>query len=307
MGAHLDLLAVERHGDRGAEQRLVPLVVGMGDERHAGGEEFGSRGVDLDRVAPVGAGERDLVVGARTLAVLHLGLRDRGAEVDVPERRCLLAVGLAAGDVAQERPLAGTTRALVDGGVLVVPVDRQTEALEQVFEDLLVEFDQFVAELEEVRARDRNGVVVLRRVAAERGFEALDVVLAGVAAHPVVVLDAALSGQAVVVPAHRVEDGLAAHALEAGDRVGVGVAEHVAHVQRPAHGGRRRVDGEHALAGDRRVEAIRAVGVPLGSPALLDAVERRLVGDVRRRVGHRAPRLPTRPLTLPRTFALRSG
>jgi hypothetical protein len=105
--ADLDLLAVERHRDGGAEVRLVALVVGVRDQSDAGGEEFWTGGVDLDRAVSVGSCERDLVVGARAFAVFHLGLRDGGAEVDVPEGRCLLAVGLAAGDVAQERPLAG--------------------------------------------------------------------------------------------------------------------------------------------------------------------------------------------------------
>ena len=190
----------------------------------------------------VGAVERELVVRAGALAVLHLGLGDGGLEVDVPHGRRFLAVGLAARDVAQERPLADAAAALVDGGVEQRPVDAEPEPAEQVLEDLLVDRDELVAQLEEVGPRDRHRVVVLRRVAAERWLEALDVRLAGVAAHAEVVLDAPLGGQAVVVPPHRVEDGLAAHALEAGDRVGVGVAEHVAHVERARHRGRRRVD-----------------------------------------------------------------
>ena len=65
VGAHLDLLAVERHGHRGAEQGLVALVVGVSDERDAGRQQLGASGVDLDRPAAVGTSERDLVVGAR--------------------------------------------------------------------------------------------------------------------------------------------------------------------------------------------------------------------------------------------------
>ena len=180
-------------------------------------------------------------------------------------------------------------RALVDGGVAERPVDRQPEA----HHELRSKTSSSMATSSSHSSRkfgrdDRHGVVVLRRVAAERRLEPLDVGLRRVAPHAVVVLHAALGRQAVVVPPHRVEDGLAAHALVAGDGVGVGVAEHVAHVQRSADGGRRRVDGEHAVAGRRRVEAVRAIGVPLGGPAFLDAVERRLVGDVR----HRRPRLP---------------
>ena len=101
--------------------------------------------------SPSVRGERDLVVGARTLAILHLGLRDGGAEVDVPQCRRLLAVGLAASDVAEEGPLTGSARPLVDGRIAVVPVDRQPEPLQEGLEDLLVHLDEFVAQLEEVR------------------------------------------------------------------------------------------------------------------------------------------------------------
>ena len=69
----------------------------------------------------------------------------------------------------------------------------------------------------------------------------------GLAAHVVVVLDAALGRQPVVVPAHRVEDVQAAHALVAREHVRLGVAEDVADVERPRHGGRRRVDHEGGL------------------------------------------------------------
>ena len=156
MRLDLDPLAVERHLDLGAEQRLVALVVGVGDEGDARRQQLGSGGVDLDRRAgarPVVAdpGEGDLVVGTRPLPVLHLRLGHGRVEVDVPERRRLLGVGLAAGDVAEERPLADAPRRLVDRRVVVVPVDRQSEPAEQLLEHLLVLFDELVAELEEVR------------------------------------------------------------------------------------------------------------------------------------------------------------
>ncbi len=295
---HLD--AVERGAHRGAEERLVPLVVGVGHEGDAGGEQLGAGRVDLDRTVAVGAvladtGERDLVVGGRPLAVFHLGLGDGGAEVDVPHRRRFLAVGLAAGDVAQEGALAGPARALVDRGVLQRPVDRQAEPAQQRLEDLLVGLDELVAQLEEVGPGDGDRPVVLRRVAAERRLEALGVGLARVAADAVVVLDAALGGQAVVVPAHRVEDLLAGHALVAGDRVGVGVAEHVAHVQRAADGRRRRVDREDLVTGGGAVERVDPVGFPDGGPAILDAIECRSFRDR----SHIRPRLPTRSSSPP--------
>ncbi len=102
---HLDVEERGAHG--GAEERLVALVVGMRDEGHAGGEQLGAGRLDVDVAAAVGLVEGDAVVGAGLVAVLELGLRDRGAEVDVPEGRGERLVGLAALEVAQERELAG--------------------------------------------------------------------------------------------------------------------------------------------------------------------------------------------------------
>src|SRR5690606_3555401 len=100
-----------------------------------------------------------------------------------------------------------------------------------------------------------------------------------VAADAVVVLHPALGGQAVVVPAHRVEHGLAAHPLVAGDQVGVGVGEGVADVQRPRDRRRGGVDGVDLVAGLGAVETVDAGLVPYVDPFRLDAVERRLFGN----------------------------
>ena len=72
---------------------------------------------------------------------------------------------------------------------------------------------------------------------------------ARIAPHPVVALHAPLGRQAVVVPPHWVEHGLPTHPLETRDEVGVREGEHVADVERPADGRRRRVDREHFAAG----------------------------------------------------------
>ena len=125
--------------------------------------------------------------------------------------------------------------------------------------------------------------MLLRRVAAERWFEADGIRLAWVAANAVVRLDSAFGRQAVVVPAYWVEDGLAGHPLVAGNGVGVGVAEYVADVQRAADSWRWRVDRKDVVPDRRLVERVRAVGVPLGCPAFFDAVECRLVREVRHR------------------------
>ena len=89
VGQHGHLDVKERRHDRGAEERLVALVVGMRDEGHATREEFGTGRLDLDGPVAVGAGEGDAVVVGGTLAVLELGLGDGGAKVDVPQGRRL--------------------------------------------------------------------------------------------------------------------------------------------------------------------------------------------------------------------------
>ena len=83
---------------------------------------------------------------------------------------------------------------------------------------------------------------------------------------------------------------------EGGDRVGVGVAEHVAHVEGARHGRRRGVDGEHQLARCRVVEAVDALGLPAVGPAVFDAVERRLLGDVRHRRPEATDGVPRRTI-----------
>ena len=253
----------------------------MGDHGHATDDELGPRRVD-EHVA-VGAVEGDQVVVPRPLAVLDLGLGDGRAVVDVPHRRGLGAVRLAAGEVAQEGDLAGAPAEVVDRLVLQRPVDGQPEPPEQLLERGLVGGRQLVAELDEVGPRDRHLLGAGRGVAAVRRREVGVVVLARVAADGVVVLHPPLGGQAVVVPADRVVDDLAGHALVADSGVGLRVAEHGAHVDRAGDRGRRGVDGEDVGALGRAVEAVDAVGLPAFGPARLDAVERRLVRDRRHR------------------------
>ena len=80
-----------------------------------------------------------------------------------------------------------------------------------------------------------------------------------------VVLHPALGGQAVVVPADRVEHRLAAHPLEPRDRVGVGERADVPDVQRPADGQRGSVDGEDLRAGGRGVKLVLRPSLPTGA------------------------------------------
>ena len=205
---------------------------------------------------PSHAVEGDAVVGAGVVARLELGLRDGGLERHVPEAGGLALVGLAALEVAQERLLRDGARALVDGAVGDVPVEAEAEATEERLEGHLVLDGEHVAQLDEVLAADRalvgrlDGLAVRVDALLEGRGEARLVGQARVAAHAVVVLHAALGRQAVVVPADRVEDLEALHALVAGHAVGVRVAEDVADVQAAARRGRRGVDGEDLVAGE---------------------------------------------------------
>ena len=175
--------------------------------------------------------ESDPVVRAGPFPVLEFGLGDGRAEGDVPQRGRFGLVRLAARQVAQERALGHGAGALVDGLIRVVPVDRQAQPPPEVLERLLVLLGEALAQLEIAPGDGRlvlaAGLDLKIRVVVQRRF----------AAHAEVVLDAAFGRQAVVVPAHRVEDLEPAHALVARDAVGVGVAEDVTDVQRSADRG----------------------------------------------------------------------
>ncbi len=253
---HGDLDAEDRRRGRGAEELLVALVVGVRDERDGRRDQLGAGGLHVQRRAVRGVVGHPMV-GTRVLAGLDLGLGDGGAVGDVPDRRRLGEVGLAAGEVAQERALADLPRLAPGGGVGLRPVDREAEGAPEVLEDLLVLLDELLAQLDEVGPADRH---LLLRVGLLRRREVVVVGERRVAPDAVVVLHPALGGQAVVVPAHRVEDRLSGHPLVAGDQVGVGVGEHVTDVQVAAHRGGRGVDRVHVLA---RLGAVEGVGLVL--------------------------------------------
>ena len=282
MGEHRHLDAEHRGLHGGAEQRLVPLVVGMGDQGTTGRQQLGASGFD-HHVLAVGLVERERVVEAGVVAGFQLGLRDGGLERDVPHRRGLGHVRLTTGVVVQEGALRDGLGFVGDRGVEQVPVHRQPDVPPEVLEHLLVDRGQLVAQLDEIAAADRD---LALRVRLGRRGEVGVVRDRRVAADAVVVLHPALGRQAVVVPADRVEDLLAAHPLVAGDQVGVRVGEHVAHVQRTGHGGGRGVDGEHRLPRGLAVEGVRTILGPAGAPLVLQALQG---GPVR--YVHRADRL----------------
>ena len=148
-------------------------------------------------------------------------------------------VGDAAGQQPQERALRHPLARLADGGVGHRPVHREAQRAPQLLEGLLVFRGQPLAQLDEVRTRDRDRV--LARLVRRR--ERRVVRQGRIAADAEVVLHPPLGRQAVVVPSHGIEDFASPHAVVAREDVGVGVGEDVADVQRAADRGRRRVDG----------------------------------------------------------------
>ncbi len=151
MGEDRDADPEQGGEDLRAEQAPVPLVGRMGDERDTGGHELGPCRLDLDREAVSrGACEREPVIEAGVLLVDELGLGDSGLEVDVPQRRGLLPVGLAPCQEAQEAALGRPPRGLADRRVVLGPVDRCSELAEQVLEGPLVLGDEDVAEIHEI-------------------------------------------------------------------------------------------------------------------------------------------------------------
>ena len=276
---HLDL--EQRGVDFLAEVLLVTLVIRVGDQRGASGQQLRAGGLDVDWGAVLKA-ESHLVVEARVFAGLKLGLSHCGLEGHVPQAGGVLLVGLAAGKVAQEGLLSHAPRVLTDGVVGLRPVDGQTQLAPQGLKQLLILSSQTLAQLDEVLAGNRHlilGVNLLAISAFKRRLEVRVVRQRHVHAHAIVVLHAALGRQAVVIPTHRVEHVVAAHALVARNHIGVRVREHVTHVQRTGDGGRRGVDGVDGLAVAGVAEFVGAVFIPDGAPLVLKSVHADLVGQ----------------------------
>ena len=131
---------------------LVALIIGMGDQGADAGQQLGAGGFDENR--PVGAVEGDAVIGARVLPGLQFCLRHCRLERDVPHSGGETQVGLTAGEIAHEGQLGHGLCGRGDRGVEGVPVDGQSEIPPQILEDLLVNGSQFLAQLDEVAARN---------------------------------------------------------------------------------------------------------------------------------------------------------
>ena len=284
---HLD---IEQWGAHvAAKERLVTLIIGVRDKGDACGQELGTRRLDEDRLVRAGrldevgrGGKGEAVICAGTLAVFKFGLRNGGAERDVPQRRRFCLVGLAARKVAQECLLRDCDGLRRDRLVRHAPIDREAKVAPQFLELCLVFRSEPFAQLDEVASRDRHlvsGLHILALGAHMRRLKVGHVRKGRVAAHAKVVLHAPLRGKSVVVPPHRIEDLAAAHPLETRHNVGVGVREHVTHVEGARDGGRGSVDRVDLLARLAAIKVVDAVALPYGVPAILKSVDGCLVRD----------------------------
>ncbi len=179
----------------------------------------------------------------------------------------------------EEAGLRHAPAQVADRRVLEGPVHREPQALPERLESLLVFAGEGKAQLDEIPARDLSGrrlpAGVVRRLRPQPRL----VGEAGLAPDVEEVLHPALGGQAVVVPAHRVEDVAPAHALVTRQYVGLGVAEDVADVKRARNGGWRGVDDER-LAAPRLVEAVDPGFAPGAIPLLFGLAGLEVEGQI---------------------------
>ena len=191
MRDHRDLNSEDGRGNHGSKKRLVTLIVGVGDKSDAGRDEFRTRGLDVDGLATVRAGEADAMVGAWSLTILEFGLGNRCAEGHVPQGGRLGLVRLAPGQVVEECTLADGSRVVINGLVILRPVDREAQASPQLLEDLFILDGQTLTQFDKVASGYRYlhlGIGLDRRL---KGW----VVREGrVAAHTVEVLNSAFRG-----------------------------------------------------------------------------------------------------------------
>ncbi len=272
--------AEERRHGPAPEEVPVALVVRVGRDTHAGGQQLGTRRRDHEAALSALHAELDVVERAALHAVFHLRLRHCGLEVHVPCGGGVRAVEVPLLPEVQEAELRQPPRALADGLVQLGPVDGEAHAAEQLFERLLVLRRHPLAQGDEVGPRHEA-----RRLLALLGAGGLDLELGldggvRIAAHVEVVLHAALGRKTVVVPAHGIVDVAAQHPLLAHHDVGVCVGEDVADVQRARHRGRRCVHHEGLVPRALGIPAVGAAPLPLAVPALLGGGRVEVLGEL---------------------------
>ena len=127
-----------RGRDVGAEKVLVALIIRVGNQGDAGSQKFGPGRFNLDIATRCVftnfcciAVENQLVVVARVLTRLDLGLSDSGLQRDVPKSGGFSAVRFAASEVLEESSLGDQAGVGADGLVGHSPVNRKAQVAPQ--------------------------------------------------------------------------------------------------------------------------------------------------------------------------------
>ena len=154
-----------------------------------------------------------------------------------------------------------------------MPVNAQSKALPHGLEHGFVFHSQGLAQLDERLSAHGQLLfagLVIQRLAVYQPGHGGGAFIGNVrlAAHAKHVLHPPLGGQSVVVPTHGIKDVFAPQALITHDHVLVGVAEHVAHVQFAADGGRGAVHHKGVLAAPGGVVMVQTLGLPGLGPVL---------------------------------------
>ena len=257
----------------------VARIVGVGGDGDAGGEQLGARRGDDEALVRAGEREGDVVERA--------GLRRSATSA------CATAVWKSTSHIVG-------ANAAVDVALLEQVAEESCASLRQ--RSSMVAYSSFQStERASLLPEGQEGLLVVRVTSWQSSMKLGRDTVAGGCAFPTrrrgwarvsparraahvhadveVVLHATLRGQAVVVPAHRVVDVLAPHALVADDDVGLRVAEDVADVQRARDGRRRGVDDEGLLARARRIVAVEPTPLPCLGPAPLDGCGLEVLGE----------------------------
>ena len=251
----------------------------MRHQRHAGGQKLWPRGVNQN--IALRAFEGQLVVGTWLFSILQFRLCNCGPEGDVPKCWRHGNIRLAALKIFQKSQLRCCLSSIRDGSVAFLPINTQAQVSPEVFKSHFVFFGECLAQLDEVFSTNR--LLVLRPgafVGSSSNWwgEIFLVGKGGLASNTVIILNSSLSWQSVVIPTHRIENLFPDHPSMPGDDVGVGVAEHMAHVQAPTSSRRGSVNGIDLLPSCLMVESISSVLIPKIIPFLLQTLQCSFVG-----------------------------
>ena len=246
----------------------------MRNQSHARRQKFGAGSFDIKRFSVFRA-ESNAMIETGILAAFQFSLSNRSLECNIPQSGSILLIRLSPFKIAQKCFLRNTAGVVSDCVISLSPIDRQSQRTPQSLKKLLVGFGQFFAKFDEIPARTRNLVFSLNLLSVcpfKRRLEIRIILKRRIDAHAVIILNASLRGQTVVVPPHRIENVKPAHSLVTGDNVRVRIRKNMPHVKVSGHSRRRRINRIHVFALDTVPETVGFVFVPPLGPLVFQAL-----------------------------------